>query len=225
MRIQEWPLQDRPREKLLISGPQSLSDAELLAIFLRTGTRGKTAVDLARELISHYGSLRALLTSDLQEFCQFRGLGKTKYVQLQAALEITKRHLEETLEDGLNLNCASALHRFLKAKLRHKAHEVFCVVFLDAHLRLIHFCELFQGTINSAAVYPREVVKKALEFNASAVILVHNHPSSNHNPSQDDLALTELLIKSLGLIEIRVIDHIIISKNEVTSLLSLGLLL
>jgi DNA repair protein RadC len=224
MRIQEWPLHDRPREKLLNFGSQTLSDAELLAIFLRTGTPGKTAVDLARELINHYGSLRALLNADLQDFCQFRGLGETKYVQLQAALEIARRHLEETLSESLDLDRATTLYTFLKSKLRHKKNEVFCCVFLDAQLRLIHFSELFQGTVNYATVYPREVLKKALECNASAVILVHNHPSSNSQPSQDDLELTQLLSKALNLIDVKVIDHIIVSLNEVTSLLELGLL-
>jgi len=175
MPITDWPDDERPREKLLQKGPLALSDAELLAIFLRTGVKGKTAVDLSRELLTEFGSLRALLESDFERFSRSRGLGTAKYALLQAVLEMARRHLKETLRRGSALTSPDLTRRYLAAQLRSHPHEVFAALFLDNQHRIIEFEELFRGTIDGASVYPREVVKKALSFNAAAVIFAHSH--------------------------------------------------
>lgn len=175
MPITDWPDDERPREKLLQRGPGVLSDAELLAIFLRTGIKGKTAVDLARELLVRFGSLRALLESDFASFSSSPGLGAAKYAQLQAVLEMARRHLKESLKREGALTSPDLTRRYLSSRLRGYDHEVFACLFLDNQHRVIGFEELFRGTIDGASVYPREVVKKALAFNAAAVIFAHNH--------------------------------------------------
>ncbi|WP_133718456.1 RadC family protein [Methylocaldum gracile] len=177
MPITDWPDDERPREKLLQKGPLALSDAELLAIFLRTGVKGKTAVDLSRELLNEFGSLRALLESDFERFSRSRGLGTAKYALLQAVLEMARRHLKETLRRGSALTSPDLTRRYLAAQLRSHPHEVFAALFLDNQHRIIEFEELFRGTIDGASVYPREVVKKALSFNAAAVIFAHSRYS------------------------------------------------
>jgi DNA repair protein RadC len=224
MPITDWPDAERPREKLLERGPSSLSDAELLAIFLRTGIPGKTAVDLARDLLDEYGGLRALLEADRKGFCRAKGLGDAKYAQLQATMEIARRHLGETLQRGDALSNPEDTSRYLSAKLRHYPHEVFACLFLDTRLRVIRFEELFFGTLDGASVHPREVVKKALSHNASAVILAHNHPSGVAEPSQADLSLTRRLKEALALVDIRVLDHLIIGDGPATSLAARGLM-
>jgi DNA repair protein RadC len=223
--ITDWPADERPREKLLSKGPSVLSDAELLAIFLRTGVRGKTAVDLARELLAEFGGLRPLLEADRTRFCQAKGLGLAKYVQLQAVLEMGQRHLEAQLARGDVLTEPSATRRYLIARLRGYSYEVFGCLFLDNRHRIILFEELFRGTIDGANVHPREVVKSALLCNAAAVILAHNHPSGVAEPSYADERITLRLRDALALIDIRVLDHIIVGDGESTvSLAERGLL-
>lgn len=213
MAINDWPEQERPREKLLTLGPSALSDAELLAIFLRTGIKGKSAVDLARELLQNFGGLRALLTAEHQEFCSHRGLGNAKFAQLQAVLEMAKRHLAEQLNHTNALTSPNLTRQFLQATLRDLDYEVFACLLLDKQHRVLKYVELFRGTIDGAAVYPREVVKLALSHNAAAVILVHNHPSGIAEPSQADRAITDRLQQALGLVDIRVLDHIIVGDG------------
>ena len=213
MSIKDWPAQERPREKLLEKGSEALSDAELLAIFLRTGIAGKTAVDLARELLTEFGSLQALLNADQTRFCQAKGLGSAKYAQLQAVLEMAKRHFVEILQRGDALTSPEATRAYLSAQLRGYSYEVFACLFLDNQHRVILLEELFRGTIDSASVYPREVVKRALFHNAAAVIFAHNHPSGINEPSQSDRQITEKLKQSLLLFDIRVLDHFIIGDG------------
>ncbi len=215
MPISNWPKDERPREKLLLKGASSLSDAELLAIFLRTGIKGKTAVDLARELLSSFGSLRVLLTSSQQQFCAHKGLGPAKYAQLQAVLEMAKRHLGENLKREESLNSPQETRHFLQSVMRDYEHEVFGCLMLDNKHRVITFRELFKGSISSASVYPREVVKQALADNAAAVILAHNHPSGIAEPSQSDIHITKRLTQALELVDIRVLDHLIIGDEVV----------
>jgi DNA repair protein RadC len=222
--IRDWPASERPREKLLARGAQALSDAELLAIFLRTGVRGKTAVDVARELLQSYGGLRALLEADRQGFCATHGLGAAKYAQLQAVLEMARRHLAEQLRRTEPLENPAVTRRYLASRLRHLPHEVFACLFLDNRHRVITYEELFRGTIDGASVHPREVVKRALFHNAAAVILAHNHPSGVAEPSRADMQLTRRLVDALALVDIRVLDHFIIGDGDGVSLAERGCL-
>lgn len=224
MAISDWPLQERPREKLLQHGAKSLSDAELLAIFIRTGVRGKTAIDLARELLQKCQGLRSLLDTEQQQFCQTPGLGVTKFVQLQAALELGKRYIHSTLQRQNVLSNPVETHRYLIAKLRGYQQEVFACLFLDGQHRVIAFEELFYGTINAAQVHAREVVKRCLAHNAAAVILAHNHPSGSVKPSEHDIELTAQLKLALTLIDVSVLDHMVIGDGESASFLQLGLM-
>ncbi|HMU90797.1 MAG: DNA repair protein RadC [Pseudomonadales bacterium] len=224
MSIKHWPAAERPREKLLMRGAAALSDAELLAIFLRTGVRGKSAVDLARELLVEFGGLRPLLEADLQRFCRGSGLGEAKYVQLQAVLEMSSRHLQQGLERGDALTSPAQTRRFLSSRLRHLEREVFMVLYLDNRHRMIAFEELFKGSINSAEVHPRELIKRVLHFNAAAVILAHNHPSGIAEPSQADREITQRLRAALALVDVRLLDHMVVGDTEVISLAELGCL-
>ncbi|MDD3516816.1 MAG: DNA repair protein RadC [Chromatiales bacterium] len=223
MPITDWPADERPRERLLSRGAATLSDAELLAIFLRTGIAGKTAVDLARELLERFGGLRPLLQADLDRFCEAKGLGTAKYAQLQAVLEMGRRHLDETLKRGDALTSPDDTRRYLAARLRDHPHEVFAILFLDNRHRVIAFEELFQGTIDGASVHPREVVRRVLAHNAAAVILAHNHPSGVAEPSAADARITQRLKDALALIDVRVLDHLIVGDESV-SLAERGLL-
>lgn len=222
MSIRDWPAAERPREKLLQHGSGSLSDAELLAIFLRTGVSGKSAVDLARHLLSEFGSLRALLEADLRAFCRLLGLGPAKFSQLQAVLEMSRRHLAERLRRESALESPQAVRDYFKALLRHEPHEVFGCLFLDTRHRMLAFEVLFRGSIDSASVYPRQVVKRALAHNAAAVIFCHNHPSGISEPSQADRTLTRRLIQALDLIEVRVLDHFIVGDGQPLSMVERG---
>lgn len=224
MAITDWPELERPREKMLAKGPHTLSDAELLAIFLRTGVKGKSAVDLSRELLSRFGGLRALLTAERRDFCASPGLGEAKFAQLQAILEMSRRHLRETLQRNDALANPDDTRRYLMARLRDYAHEVFAVLFLDNRHRVISLDEMFHGTINGASVHPREVVKRALAHNAAAVILAHNHPSGVAEPSEADKQLTHKLSEALDLVEIRVLDHFVIGDGETVSFAERGLI-
>jgi DNA repair protein RadC len=224
MPITDWPVAERPREKLLSQGPAALSDAELLAIFLRTGRPGQTAVDLARELLSTFGSLRGLLQADLAAFCSHGGLGPAKFTQLQAVLEMGRRHLWERLQRGEALASPEDTRRFLLARLRDQPHEIFACLFLDNRNRVIAFEELFRGTIDGASVYPREVVKKALARNAAALIVAHNHPSGVAEPSRADEALTQRLREALALVDVRLLDHFVVGDGVCVSFAERGLL-
>ena len=224
MSIANWPEAERPREKLLNLGPKALSDAELLAIFLRTGCAGKSAVDLARELLQQYGGLRPLLEATQIDFCRGLGLGSAKYAQLQAVLEMARRHLSASMKEGDLLTSPDLVRTYLSAQLRHQPHEIFAVLFLDNQHRLIAYDEIFFGTIDGANVYPREVVKKALARNAAAAILAHNHPSGIAEPSQSDRHITKRLQEALDLVGVRVIDHMIVGDKEVISFAERGLL-
>ena len=223
MPITDWPAEERPREKLIRRGAESLSDAELLAIFLRTGIPGKTAVDLARELIDAFGGLRQLLKADERAFCQGKGLGRAKFVQLQAVLEMGRRHLFEQLQRGEALGGPDDTRRYLSARLRDYSFEVFACLFLDNQHRVLAFEELFRGTIDGASVHPREVVRRALELHAAALIFAHNHPSGIAEPSQADRRITERLKDALSLVDIRVLDHFVVGA-EVVSFAERGLL-
>lgn len=225
MAITDWPESERPREKLLKNGASALSDVELLAIFLRTGIPGKSAIDLARELIARFGSLAGLLKADEQTFCQTRGMGSAKYAQLQAILEMTRRTLEEELKHGVALDSPRAVREYLRLGLEGKQYEVFTGIFLDTQNRLIASEDLFSGTLSQTSVYPREVVKRALYHNAEAMIFAHNHPSGMAEPSEADQTLTRLLKQSLSLVDVRVLDHFIIGGGgSVMSFAERGLL-
>lgn len=224
MSIKKWPKQQRPRERLMHQGAQSLTDAELLAIFLRTGVKGKTAVELADDLLQQFGSLRGLLRAPYKVFCAAHGLGDAKYVQLQAVLEMSRRHLKETLKRSDAIKSPQAVINFLSLQLKGEQHEIFACLWLDNQHRVLKFERLFRGSITSSNVYPREVVKSALKFNAAAVVFAHNHPSGNSEPSQADIEITKKLFKVLSLVEVRVLDHIIIGEKEHVSFAERGLL-
>jgi DNA repair protein RadC len=213
MAITDWPMEERPREKLLLKGAPSLSDAELLAIFLRTGMPGLSAVDMSRNLLKEFGSLRRLLNASEEEFCKQKGLGKAKYAQLQAVLEMAGRHLSESIKRQDCLTSPADTIAYLRSQLRDRPHEIFACVMLDNRNRVIAFREMFRGTIDGASVYPREVVKQALADNAASVILAHNHPSGVAEPSQADIRITERLKKALALVDIRVLDHVIVGDE------------
>ena len=224
MSISDWPLGERPREKLLERGASALSDAELLAIFLRTGVVGKSAVDLARELLARFGSLTQMFAASEQAFCDIHGMGQAKYVQLQAVLEMSRRALQEEMHAGDALNSPGAVREYLQLLLRSRQQEVFVAIFLDAQHRVIATEELFQGTLTQTSVYPREVVKRALHHNAAAVIFAHNHPSGVAEPSQSDQLLTEALKQALALVDVRVLDHFIVAGAGCLSFAEKGLL-
>ncbi|MCI0993170.1 DNA repair protein RadC [Pseudomonas corrugata] len=222
MSIRDWPVAERPRERLLASGAGSLSDAELLAIFLRTGVSGKSAVDLARQLLTQFGSLRALLEADQITFSSHMGLGPAKFAQLQAAQEMSRRHLAERARQRTTLESPGIVREYLKSMLRHEPHEVFGCLFLNSRHQVLGFETLFRGSIDNASVHPRQVVKRALAHNAAALILCHNHPSGNTEPSQADRLLTERLQEALELIDVRVLDHFIVGDGEPLSMAEYG---
>lgn len=224
MAISDWPEDDRPREKLLQKGPAALSDAELLAIFLRTGMKGKSAVDLARELLAKFGSLGELIGANRETFCSVPGLGNAKYAQLQAAIEMARRALVAEMEGGINLGSPAAVRDFLRLQLQHRQVEVFVGLFLDAQNRVIEIEELFSGTLTQTSVFPREVVRRALHHNAAGVIFAHNHPSGVAEPSRADETLTQMLKQALALVDVRVLDHFIIGKGAALSFAERGLL-
>ncbi len=224
MRLNNWPAPERPREKLLARGVQALSDAELLALFLRSGTRGRNAVDLGRELLRGYNGLRRLLDSPQPELCATKGVGPVSYVLLQAALELGRRYLQESLQRSDALQNPKIVKEYLRSRLRSYEHEVFTCLFLDNRHRVISCDEMFHGTIDSASVHPREVVKRALQRNAAAVIFAHNHPSGVAEPSRSDCELTRRLQQALQLVEIRVLDHFVIGDTDTCSFAESGLL-
>ena len=224
MSIRDWPEGERPREKLLEMGPTALTEAELLAILLRTGVRGQSALDVSRRLLVEFGSLRGLLSAERERLCRAKGLGPLRYAILQASLELSRRHYQELMRSGSALSNPRATREFLRVRLRDLPHEVFCCVFLDNRHRVIAFEELFRGTIDGASVPPREVGKQALARNAAAVILAHNHPSGLAEPSQADELITRRLKEALALVDIRVLDHLVVGDGVCESFAERGLL-
>lgn len=224
MAITDWPEGERPREKLLQRGATSLSDAELLAIFFRTGVAGKSAVDLARELLSRFGNLTRMFAASEAEFCEIHGMGQAKYAQLQAVLEMSRRALKEELQRGDALNSPRAVRDYLQLLLGGRQQEVFLAMFLDTQHRVVAAEELFHGTLSQTSVYPREVVKRALAHNAAAVILAHNHPSGVAEPSQSDRLLTDALKQALSLVDVRVLDHFVVGAGKTLSFAEQGLM-
>jgi DNA repair protein RadC len=212
--LKDWLENEKPREKLLHKGASSLSDAELLAIFLRTGVKGCHVVELAQQLLANFGSISAIYSASESEFCEHHGLGMAKYVQLQACLEMSKRHLSEQLNNGDALTSSQATRDYLTSELRNESREVFAVMFLNNQHQVLKFERLFFGTIDAATVYPRVVVEQALKQQAAAVILAHNHPSGIAEASIADKQITKRLEQALNLIDIRVLDHIIVAGNQ-----------
>jgi DNA repair protein RadC len=224
MRICDWPKTERPRERLLNCGPGQLSDAELLAVFLGTGIRGQSAVDVARQLLSRFGSISALLAADRSTLGAAKGMGLARFCQLSAALELMQRALREEMAQRDALGSPGAVRDYLRLKLRDLPHEVFVGLYLDAQNRVIGDEVLFRGTLTQTSVYPREVVKRALAHNAAGVILAHNHPSGVAEPSHADEALTRALRQALALVDIRVLDHFVVAGNAAVSFAERGLL-
>ena len=222
--IKDWRVDERPRERLLQSGAAGLTDAELLAVLIGNGARGSSAVDLARSLISTFGGIRGTLNASRQDLTALAGMGDAKVAILFAARECGRRHLKERLRPGVTIGSPAASREFLRASLRDRPHEVFCCLFMDNRHRVLAFDELFRGTIDAAAVYPREIVKQALARNAAAVILAHNHPSGVAEPSQSDQLITRRIRDALGLVDIRLLDHFVIGDNCCVSLASRGML-
>ncbi|WP_339725799.1 DNA repair protein RadC [uncultured Paraglaciecola sp.] len=224
MKITDWPKHERPREKLLGQGAAALSDSELLAIFLRTGTKGYSAIDLARNSLTKFGGLRGLLSASEHDFCETKGFGQAKFVQLQACLEMSQRYMAETLDKSDAFNSVEQTQAYLIAKLRDQPHEVFAMLLLDSQHRLIKYRPMFYGTIDSASVYPRVLVQQALLDNAAAVILAHNHPSGIAEPSQADKSITKRVIDAFNLMDIKVLDHFVIGDGVAVSFAQRGLL-
>ena len=224
MAIPDWPEAERPREKLLKNGAAHLSDAELLAIFLRTGIAGKSAVDLARELLKRFGGLTGLFAADQTSFCQVLGMGPAKFAQLQAVLEMARRALEEKLKSGDTMSSPGSVRDYLRLSLQSKQQEIFIAIFLDARNRTIATEELFRGTLTQTSVYPREVVKRALHHNAAAIIFAHNHPSGVAEPSHSDEILTQSLKQALLLVDVKVLDHFIVGSGAAMSFAERGLI-
>jgi DNA repair protein RadC len=221
MAISDLRPEERPRERLLARGARALSDAELVAILLRTGLRGKSAIDLADDLLRKFGSVAKMLESDLRGI---KGLGPAKSAQFAAAFEILRRSLDEKLKERNALTSPGAVRDYLRLTLARKDEEVFVCIWLDAQHKVVHIEEAFQGTLTQTSVYPREIVKKALRWNAAAVIFAHNHPSGVAQPSQSDELLTRNLREALALVEVRVLDHFIVAGNQAVSFAERGLL-
>ena len=224
MSIQDWPRSERPREKLIEKGAGSLSDAELLALFIQTGRPGFSAVDVSRELLVEFGGLRSVLLADKNQFCAYPGMGVARYALLQAALEISRRHVFTEVRECDAMTSPGLVREYLSLHLSGLQHEVFAALFLDNRHRVLEYQHLSTGTIDSAAVYPREVVKRCLSSNAAAVIFAHNHPSGVAEPSDTDVRLTRKLTDALALIDVRVLDHLIIGQGVQTSLAERGLM-
>ncbi len=222
--IKHWPLQEQPRYKLLNHGAQSLSDAELLAIFLRTGIKGKTAIDLSRDILQRFGGIRPLLDNSWKEIQAVKGLGAVKYAQLKACPELSRRYFQETLQRQCITQHPHTLQRYLTEQLRAHGQEVFACLFLDSQHRLIAFKKLFYGTLHTTYVHPREILKQSLNYNAAALILAHNHPSGDPKPSKADIEVTQRIKRALELLDIPILDHLIVGDNEVFSFYDGGLL-
>ncbi len=223
MAISDWPAAERPRERLLASGAKALSDAELLAVLLRTGVRGKSAVELARELLGRFNGLAGLLAAG-EDLAGVKGLGAAKRAQFAAVIELAQRSIGESLQEGAALTSPGVVRDYLRLALGARQHEVFICIWLDAQHRVVKFEEPFRGTLTQTSVYPREIVKSALATNAAAVVFAHNHPSGVAQPSQADELLTRTLKDALALVEVKVLDHFIIAGNQAISFAERGLL-
>lgn len=217
MGIKNWPVQQRPRERVISEGARALSDPELLAVFLRVGAKGVNAVELGRQLIEHFGSLHAVFDASLAQFCVVHGLGPAKFAELQAVSELAQRIVGGHLQGGVTLGSPDAVKQYLRLNLSRQPHESFLVLFLDVKNRLIARKEMFRGTLTHTSVYPREVVKTALAYNAAGVMLAHNHPSGAPEPSESDLLLTRALVQALALVDVRVLDHFVVAGPQVHS--------
>lgn len=217
MAIKEWPPERRPRERLIREGAAALSDAELLAVFLRTGIPGKDAVQLGQQILHHFGSLQAMFGASLGEFSALHGLGPAKFAQLQAVMELARRAILEEIKAGQALNSPRAVKEYLRITFSGKDFESFHVLFLDVKNRLIDAREMFRGTLTHTSVYPREVVKAALACNAASIMLAHNHPSGTPDPSESDLLLTRALVQAMALVDIRILDHFVVAGHQVHS--------
>ena len=224
MSIRHWPPSEQPRQKLIERGAEALSDAELLAIILRQGTQGRTAIDVARYSLQHFGSLRACLEASEKDWCSLLGLGQASYTLLQASQELCRRHLQSQLTRGEAISDPFAMRRYLLAQLRHHTHEVFACLYLDKQLHTIDFVKLSHGTIDEAVVYPREIVKHALRLDASHLILAHNHPSGNATPSEADKALTAQVKRLTSGLGLHLLDHFIIGDGDMYSFKEAGLM-
>lgn len=224
MAITDWPVDERPREKLLAKGAGALADAELLAIFLRVGLPGKSAVDLARDLLRHFGTLEALFHASLADFAAIPGMGAAKYAQLQAVLEMARRALAEELQQRDAFTSPEQVKKYLQLRLRGLATEEFHALYLDTGHQMIAAEVLFRGSLNETRVYPRELVRRALQHNAAAIIVAHNHPSGRAEASAADLALTRQLQQALALIDVKLLDHFIVAAHRVSSLAETGAL-
>jgi DNA repair protein RadC len=224
MTIKDWPASERPRERLLAQGPSALSEAELLAVFLRTGVPGRTVIEVARRALDHFGGLNGLLSAPQRDLQTLAGFGPAKCAQLHAVLELARRALREEVRRDTVLNTPARVRDYLSLSLRNERQEVFVALFLDAQNRLIADEPLFRGTLTQTSVFPREVVKQALRHNAGAVIFAHNHPSGLAEPSRADELLTQALKEALGLVDVRVLDHVIVAGNASVSFAERGLI-
>ncbi|ABZ75004.1 DNA repair protein RadC [Shewanella halifaxensis HAW-EB4] len=222
MAIKDWPVGEGPREKLLNQGVKQLSDAELLAVLLRVGLKGLSAVELARTMINEFGGLRGLLAASQTQVCRLDGIGPVKFAQMQAAVELGTRISQENLQRGKILSDPDLTRDYLMRQLSDRAYEVFAILLLDSQHRVIQFVELFRGTINSASVYPREVVSLVLEKKAAAVIVCHNHPSGIAEPSTADRRITERLKQALQTIDVSLLDHMVVGDREIVSFAERG---
>jgi len=224
MVLKDLPPDARPREKLLARGPASLADAELIALLLRTGLKGTSVLQLAQQLLTEFGGLTGLLQAEPDDLKRVKGLGPAKRAEMSAVLELARRSLAQELMQRPLFDSTTRVKEYLRLQIGGREHEVFVVLFLDAQNRLIRLEELFRGTLTQTSVYPREVLKRALELNAAAVVLAHNHPSGAAEPSRADEFLTQTLKSALGLIDVRVLDHLVVTRSEAVSFAERGLL-
>lgn len=224
MLLKDLPVHTRPREKLLARGPQALADAELVALLLRTGVKGASVLSLAQRLLDDFGGLTGLLRADPNELTRIKGLGPAKRAQVSAVLELARRSLGQQMAERPLLDSVTTVKDYLRLQLGGLGHEVFAVLFIDAQGRLVRMEEMFRGSLTQASVYPREIVKRALELHAAGVILAHNHPSGSPQPSRSDQALTQTLKAALALVDVRVLDHLVVGDTDVVSFAERGLL-
>jgi len=224
MLLKDLPVHTRPREKLLARGPQALADAELVALLLRTGVKGASVLSLAQRLLDDFGGLTGLLRADPNELTRIKGLGPAKRAQVSAVLELARRSLGQQMAERPLLDSVTTVKDYLRLQLGGLGHEVFAVLFIDAQGRLVRMEEMFRGSLTQARVYPREIVKRALELHAAGVILAHNHPSGSPQPSRSDQALTQTLKAALALVDVRVLDHLVVGDTDVVSFAERGLL-
>lgn len=217
MAIKDWPIGQRPRERLISEGAGALSDPELLALFLRVGVKGRNAVELGRDLLGRFGSIHGLFAASLVQLSQVHGMGPAKFAELQAVMELARRAVGEQLQSGPALGSPDLVRQYLRLGLGRQQHESFVVLFLDVKNRLLACKQMFTGTLTHTSVYPREVVKAALAYNAASVMLAHNHPSGTPEPSEADMVLTRALVQALALVDVRVLDHFVVAGPHVHS--------